>query len=250
MLRLPWYAFFCRETAAELRGIPLPMRVVRSADLHVGVRAGRRRVDARGIEAHHLTLVDGDVVIWKGIRMTSVARTWIDLAAVLTLSELVAAGDAVLWRKHPLSTRARLRYAVDAYSGRRGVADLRRALPLLTDRADSPPESELRVAILEAGLPAPEINAPVSSPDGAFVAQPDLSWRRYRTALEYEGDHHRVDRSQWFEDIRRINELQKIRWAGIRASASDYRDPRNLIEQLTASLFNGGWDGRRIRHWC
>ena len=248
MLRLPWYAFFTHQTAARVHGIPLPPRLT-EAGVHVGVAAGRRRIDALGVVPHHLALVPGDVVTTKQVRVTSVERTWVDLAVVLTLDELVAAGDFLLWRKDQRTTRSRLDAAVDRYSGRRGYRNLRIALSLLTDHADSPPESEIRVAVLRAGLPAPEINVPIIAPDGTRVARTDYSWRRYRAAMEYEGDHHRTDKRQWYEDIRRMNDLQAIKWTGIRAAAPDYADPRPLIERLKRVLRNGGWDGRLIRHW-
>ena len=68
-------------------------------------------------------------------------------------------------------------------------------------------------------------------------------------ALEYEGDHHRRDRTQWNEDIRRINALQLINWVAIRATSPDYRDPAELIHKLRIALMAGGWDGRRTRQW-
>lgn len=248
-LRLPWYAFFSHHTAAILLGIPLPQRLATRTDLHVGVATGRRRVSANGLTPHHLSLRPGDIVEHDGLRTTSVERTWVDLAAILSLGELVAAGDFLLWRHHPQTTHDRLVAAVNHYEGRRGLARLRVALGLLTDHADSPPESEIRVAILEAGLPAPEINVVIVSPTGRRIARTDLSWQKFRTAMEYEGDHHRTDRRQWHEDVRRMNALQSIDWSGIRATASDYHQPRLLIERLETALRKGGWNGRRERHW-
>lgn len=93
------------------------------------------------------------------------------------------------------------------------------------------------------------MNEPVRNSLGKFVATPDLSWRRFRVALEYEGDHHRRDRAQWSEDIRRINALQLINWIAIRAHAPDYRNPAGLIHKLRTALLAGGWDGRQTRHW-
>ena len=247
-LRMPSRAFYCGPTAAALLRIPLPpwWPVL---PLNVGVRTGERRVDAAGVRARHLTLDPDDVALLGGLRMTSPERTWCDLAGALTVAQLTGAGDFLLWRRRPLSSIAQLSEAVERYPGRRGIRNLRAALPLLCERADSAPESEIRIAILAAGLPAPDVNEPVYDSHGVFVAQPDLTWRSYRVALEYEGDHHRTDREQWNEDIRRINALQLIDWVAIRASSPDYRRPGALLVKLRTALMAGGWDGRPIRHW-
>lgn len=246
-LRMPPRSFFCGPTAAGLLRIPLPVGHP-WLPLHIGVRTGERRVEATGIRSHHLTLLEGDLAFSAGLALTSPERTWCDLAGSLTLPQLVGAGDFLLWRRNPASSLVRLETAVARFPGRRGPRMLRLALPLLSDRSDSPPESEIRIAILQAGLPAPDVNEPVRNAVGQFVATPDLSWRRFRVALEYEGDHHRRDRIQWAEDIRRINALQLINWIAIRAHSPDYRDPAGLIGRLRTALMAGGWDGRPIRH--
>lgn len=248
-LRMPPRSFFCGVTAAALQQIPLPGRLRADTAIHLGVPAGERRVDAVGISAHHLTVGNDDLRIRAGLRLTTPERTWCDLAAVLTLAELVAAGDSLLWWRQPVTTLERLVESVERYPGRRGIRNLRLAVTLLTDRSDSPPESEIRIAILAAGLPAPAINEPTTDARGRLVAQTDLSWPQYRTALEYEGDHHRIDKKQWFEDIRRVNDLQAIAWTVIRAVAQDYREPSALVDRLRRSLIRGGWDGKPIRHW-
>jgi hypothetical protein len=234
--RLPDRAFFFGITAARIWGMPLPRRVS-DDDIHVGVRAGTRRVEAAGIRAHHVTLADVDVIQRSGIQVTTVERTWCDLAASrLTLAELVAAGDFAIWRRHPLTTRRVLASTMQRNVGRRGIRTMRRALQLLTERSDSAPESELRVAIIEAGLPIPSVNARVTDVRGRFLAQPDLTWPAKKLALEYEGDHHRTDRTQWHRDLERYANLQEHGWIVIRANAADYRSPGPLLARLTRIL--------------
>lgn len=246
-LRLPDRAFYCGPTAAALHGIRLP---VQSPDkpLHVGVRSGERRVEALDIRAHQVTLTDRLQVV-EGVRVTSPERTWVDLAAMLDLGQLVAAGDSLIWWRHPLTTRDRLDGFVSGCPARHGVGRARIALTLLQSRSDSAPESELRIAILAAGLPEPAVNEPIRDSRGRALARTDLSWPEYRVALEYEGDHHRTEKGQWNEDIRRANELQRAGWIAIRASAPDYRDPRRVITLLRRVLTDAGWDGVPITHW-
>ena len=91
----------------------------------------------------------------------------------------------------------------------------------------------------DAGMPLPELNYLVHGRDGAFVARVDLAYPSRRLVLEYEGDHHRVERRQWHKDIRRQARLEDLGWRVIRVTASDLTDPTDLILRLTQVLKNG-----------
>ena len=234
--RMPPRAFYFGLTAAALHRLPLPIRFASETLLHVGVAAGQRRVDTFGVQAHHVGLSGSDVIELHGLRVTSVERTWCDLAtARLTIAELVAAGDRAIWRRAPRTTLARLQRNIDGYQGRRGSRLMRVAFGLLSDGADSAPESELRVAIIEAGFPAPAVNLPLETPSGERYS-PDLSWPELKIAIEYEGDHHRSDREQWNHDIRRFGALQDAGWWIYRATAEDYQSPHRLILWLAKRI--------------
>ncbi len=235
--RMPERAFLYGTTAALLHGLPLPPRLSRSVlPLHVGVPAGQRRVNARDIRAHHISINPVDVTALDGLRITSVERTWCDLAtAGLSLAELVAAGDAALWRRAPKTELVRIRAATARYEGRRGSRLIRDALPLLTARSDSPPESELRAAFILAGLPEPLPNRAIHH-RGKLVATPDLSWPEFLVLVEYEGEHHLTDARQWAYDIERYARLTELGWTVIRATAADYRDPASLIARVRRAL--------------
>lgn len=235
LTRMPRRAFYFGRTAAALHGLPLPSRYNAETHLHVGVTAGERRVDPLGVIPHHVRIDHTDIVTRAGLPVSSVARTWCDLAASgLQLGELVAVGDRIVWRRAPAATLDELRRAVSRYESRRGIRSLRNALPLLSERSDSAPESELRVAILLAGFPVPSVNLDVKV--GGRVVNPDLSWPDRGVAIEYEGDHHRTDRDQWHRDIRRDGGYAEGGWSLYRATAEDYRDPHSLLL----------WLGRRI----
>lgn len=234
--RMPARAFYTGRTAAALYGLPLPVRFSAETLLHVGVPAGDRRVAALGIVAHHLRIADDDVITHRSLRVTSLARTWCDLAtAGLSLAELVAAGDRTLSWRDPLLSPDQLRSAIYRYEGRRGARLMRTALALLSDRSDSAPESEVRVAIHEAGFPPPEVNVEVRLPSGETL-QPDMSWPEHKVAIDYEGEHHRVNRDQWNRDIRRFRLFEDAGWRNFRATADDYRSPHKLLIWLARHL--------------
>jgi hypothetical protein len=53
------------------------------------------------LDGHLLTFLPDEVVEYDGVRLTSPARTWLDLAALLTVDELVAAGDYLVCSHGP-----------------------------------------------------------------------------------------------------------------------------------------------------
>jgi hypothetical protein len=242
--RMPPRAFYFGRTAAALHELPLPKRFAAETALHVGVHAGDRRVDALGIVGHHVRIGSDDVVTHRSLRMTSVARTWCDLASSqLTLAELVAAGDRALWHRHATSTRDEIGACIRSYEGRRGALLMRQAFSLLTNKADSAPESEVRVAIISAGFPPPEVNVEIRLSTGETL-HPDLSWPEFKIAIDYEGDHHRVERDQWHQDIQRFRAFNDAAWRIYRATAEDYRDPQRILGWLARNLPPSAGPGR------
>lgn len=233
--RMPERAFYFGRTAAAIHGLPLPARFAAETHLHVGVASGARRVDALGIVPHHVRLDPVDITLREGLPISSVSRTWCDLAASgLRLSELVAAGDRIIWRRAPRGSVDELRHAMSRYASRRGVRLLRAAIDMLSDRSDSAPESELRIAIVLAGFPRPLVNAELEV--GGRHVSPDLSWPDHRVAIEYEGDHHRIKRDQSHRDIRRDGGYGDGGWSLYRGTADDYRSPHDLLLWLARRL--------------
>jgi hypothetical protein len=249
---MPTSSFYSHVTAARLWGIRLPTRLQNAGTLDVAVR-GSTLPEGKRIRGHRLQVDPIDVVAGanggSALRLTSLARTWCDLGALLTEEELVAAGDFVLWRKRPDSVRLSgpdLTAALDRFAGRRGRPRLIRSIPLLSDRSDSHPESVLRWQFAAAGLPRPEVNPEIRTASGELIAQPDLSYKKYKLAFDYEGDHHRTDEVQWGKDIARVPRLRQNGWAHRRASKADLHDSRGLISNLAGMLRERGWDGRTL----
>ncbi|MCP2029959.1 hypothetical protein L1277_000023 [Okibacterium sp. HSC-33S16] len=235
-LRMPHAAFFCGPTAALLHGIPLPYRLSADRRLHVGYPRRRRAIQVVGAIGHSYSIDPADVLTHSVGRLTTVERTWCDLARFLSLTHLVAAGDYLIRRRRPLTSMKRLARAVDACRGRRGAKNLRAALALLNDRAESPKESVLRVELVLAGLPTPELNVDVLDRHGTFIARVDMMFREHRLILEYEGIQHLLTADQWERDIQRTRQLEAEGWRVIRVTAADLRDPRTLIGLVHAHL--------------
>lgn len=239
-LRLPEHAVFTHATAALLHDLPLPRALQRRWALDVSVPSPHRATDLRGIRGHQLTRLVG-VTTPDGLRVTSVEHTWCDLAGMLRLRELVAVGDAIIDHRNPRSSCAGLADAAASFPGRRGRANLWAAIPLLSNHAESPAESMLRVELIRAGLPELHVNVDVFDDRGEFVARPDLRFVSYPVLIEYEGDHHRTDRAQWMKDIARARKLEALGFAAIRSVSRDLADPTDLITRVEMHLVRHGW---------
>jgi hypothetical protein len=236
--------FVSHASAAIIWGIPLPSRLESDERLHVAVSTEQRAPHGQGVIGHRLQLAPDDVTTHLGIRLTSLSRTWCDLATMLREEELVAAGDNLLWYRRPDAVRLsrdELRIAAAHHTGRRGRPTIRSSMPLLSDRADSYPESVMRVRMIRAGLPTPEVNLEVFDAQGHFVAMPDLSYPTYFLSFDYEGDHHRTDSLQWEKDIARVPRLENANWHHTRISKADLRNSRDFLERTRQLLFDRGW---------
>lgn len=246
-LVLPAEAAVSHESAAHLRRLPMPVGWSPGA-LHVSlpVPAGRPRV--AGVTGHEVEWADGDVVLLGGERVTSVARTWCDVAASgWELVDLVAYADAVLRRdarQEGRRARATLAARVDAWGSGRGVRRLRSALALCRARVDSPMETRLRLLLRDAGLPEPVVNLPVRDEDGTPVHTPDLSWPQLRYAIDYDGAHHfRPDSGDWRRghDIGRQEVLREMGWTLTVVTSHDLLQlPDLLLARVTRALRDRG----------
>ena len=226
-LVMPQDQFFSHIAAAVLWDLTLPPGLVlrcleRGIDVAV-IAPGRTPRGAR-VTGHNVKASYVSVRMYRGFRVTSPASTWACLAAeVVDTHELVAIGDSAV--REPmfgsgsgaLATPEEL--AAAASAGRRpGVTRLREALPLVRTRSLSRPESLLRLLLVSGGIPEPELNHPLRDHTGEIIAWGDLVYPRERVVVEFEGDHHRVDREQWTSDILRQERLERCGWLVVRVT--------------------------------
>lgn len=233
--RLSDQVFVCGPTAALLLGLPLPYRLSTPERLDLAVAAPARAPHAAGIVGRSVTIDDeDDVIVHGGIRLTSPVRTWLDLAATLPLADLVATGDHLLRASD--AGLAELEEAAARYPSRRGRGAIAAALPLLDHRAESPPESIVRVALVRGGVTGFEPNQEIRAANGSFLARADLCHRAARIVIEYQGDDHRVEVDRWRKDRARSNRLRAAGWTVIELTADDLRDLRAVVASVRAAL--------------
>ncbi|POH72790.1 hypothetical protein [Arthrobacter glacialis] len=239
-------------SAAQLWRIPLPPGPANDWRIHLAnppTVGAPRRVNVVG---HRLALADGEIWELDGVRLTSPARTWLDLAACLSLKDLVAAGDFLVCSHGPdfpvpreaMCRVAELVQVVARHHGGRGLRNARLALELIRVGADSPPETLMRLALVDAGLPEPELNVVVRDPAGRPLIWPDGAYRQYRISLQYDGGHHNTP-DQYLRDIRRLETSRALGWEEIRVSLDDLRgDKPAVVRKVADALRARGWRPR------
>ncbi|WP_395726139.1 endonuclease domain-containing protein [Nakamurella sp.] len=259
-LIVPPGAFFTHRTAARLWPLPLPALPTLPADepIHIGVMLPEHPPRRSDVVGHAISDPLAFTVRRDDHLLIDPATLFCQLGAVLKVEDLVAVGDALVLAPRratdsgdrPWLDLPTLRDRVERFRGR-GKARADRALQLVRPGAESRPESLVRLAILAAGLPEPELNVDVYSSSGIFVGRADLLYRRYRLAIEYDGDHHRVDSVQFDRDIGRLDDFAAAGWRVVRiAKRSFFGDREACIGRVRRALIDAGWRPGPIPHPC
>ncbi|WP_458107174.1 endonuclease domain-containing protein [Arthrobacter sp. R3-55] len=234
-------------TAALLWSMPLPLYLEEegaSGQIHVTRRQEIGRVKRRGVAGHRAPLLARDVRVLNGVQLTSPEWTWVDLSRHMGRSSLVAAGDFLLARENPLSSMEAIQEVIDRRPKVKGIRMAREILPLLRVGVDSPQESRLRLKIVDAGLPEPAVTQPVFDEHGRYISTPDLQYKEYKIAMEYEGDHHRSDPVQWGKDIERDDRLRAMGWIVLKFSDVQMKSGwANAERKVRDALVSRGWRG-------
>jgi hypothetical protein len=175
---------------------------------------------------------EDEIVIVDGVPVSSPTRTALDLGCWYPTTSGVAAIDA-LARATDIKA-ADVELLAQRYPGRRGIARARLAISLFDSGAQSPKETWLRLVLMQAGLPRPQTQIPVFDEFGSAIAYLDMGWEDVKVAVDYDGDHHRSDRSQYNWDIRRLERLQHRGWTLIRVVAGDR--PADIVRRVRTAL--------------
>lgn len=181
--------------------------------------------------------------------MTTPARTWLDLARTAGPWQLTLWADWLFnpvwggdWDRLPLSTPEQLRRLVARHRGKPGIRVARLAAGRARVGSESPRETELRLALVDAGLPEPSVNRWIIDPvTGERIHRGDLTYDELRIDLEYEGKHH-SEEGQVERDIARSERLQRADWLELRFSARHARNNwRPAIHKTREALIARGW---------
>jgi len=171
--------------------------------------------------------------------VTTPARTALDLGRRLPRDQAIPILDALC--QATKTTPQQILDCADEHQGQRGVKQVRAYVPLIDSGADSPPESHLRLLLLDDGLPRPTTQLPIRNEHGTRVALADMGWPEWRVALEYDGIHHFEDPHQRARDRDKANELQRLGWRLICVTADLlHRRPDQLLFWVQEALYANG----------
>ena len=229
----PPAAHASHTTAAVLYGIPVPA----DADVHVTVQDARFRRPRPGLRAHlreagSICRVVGD------IRVSDPAQLFVELASSLPFVEAVVAGDAMV-RLGLITLRELRAYCVKLRGKHSRTA--RRLVRYVREGVDSPMETRLRLLLVLAGLPEPEVNHLIRDEWGAVLRRLDLAYPALKLIIEFDGRQHIEREHQWEADIDRRESLDECGWRTlVVTSAGIYRDPTATVEKVRRALQSRG----------
>ncbi len=231
---LPADAAFGLGTAAALYGVT----EAEPAAIHVVLRPRSVLPQRSELTVHARRLLDEDVVERTGVRLTSGAQTYLDMASILWPPDLLALGDALM-RLGVLDAVGLARRLARA-DRVRGVVRARAWAPHLTGKAGSHRESRLRYWLLTSDLPAPVVQTPIYDRWARVVAHADLGYPEWKVALEYEGRQH-ADRDQFGRDVDRYSLMAADGWLVLRFAARHVDSPTVVVDRTRRALVSRGW---------
>ncbi|APX01058.1 hypothetical protein [Arthrobacter sp. QXT-31] len=216
--------------------------------IHIS-RPDRMAIPRRtGVFGHVGQFFDDEIVSVGGLLVTSRVRTWLDIARRMSVEELTVVADHLVRnprpefevRREPYATREQLADMLDRHKGTPGIRKARIALEMARVGADSAPETRLRLALEQAGLPEPELNVPTELRPGV-AREPDLGYPEYKVAVEYEGEGH-SEPGQIVRDIAREEDYSRAGWLPVRISKRHMQHyALSAVAKVRDALLSRGW---------
>lgn len=239
--RMPRGQVFSHVTAAALHGLPLPRRLD-AAPLHVSAFLPAQSPRAAGVVGHRLRIDSIDSGGLRGLPVVSILDAWGQCATLLSVDELIIAGDHIVGGRYPQKTLEQLVRAVESRAGVRGVRSLANATALIQPGSESPKETELRLLLVRAGLPEPELNGDVFGADGEFIGRGDMLYRAFKVLVEYDGSQHADDRRQFHRDVDRLEAFSINEWRIVRVLKEHMNGDRSdIVTRVRKALMSQGW---------
>ncbi|TFV59864.1 hypothetical protein E4P41_11125 [Geodermatophilus sp. DF01-2] len=219
----------CHSTAASLWGFD----VLGDATLHFLGPPSLVNRRLPGVQVHPSSLGADDAVLRNGVWCTPPARTACDVVRNTQPIDGLATLDAAL--RSRTCTPEQLAAAAAAQAGLREVARLRRLVPCASGLAASPMESRMRWRFIDADLPAPRPQVPLT--DGGRTHYLDMGWEDQLVGAEFDGLEAHMTREQLAADRDRHNWLTEHSWTLLHFTARDvYRRHLAMVGRTARAL--------------
>lgn len=229
---LPADAVVTGRSAAVVRGVPLAFP---TDPVEIVAPLGRRIAYRAGIDLRRTAITPDEYEPWAQGRIATPRRMALDLLLDRPLPKAVADLDAVLCaRLVDLSEITELVYG----RSDRGIVLARRAVELADARAESRPESEVRVWLNLAGLhPVPQYW--ITGPAGR-IARVDLAFPELKIAIEYDGQWREGQLWALNHDRARLNQVHALDWEVVFVTAPLLARPTRMITEIEAVVRHRG----------
>ncbi len=194
-------------------------------------RGSRPKSD--GILFHAAGLPPEHVAKLFGMRVTTAARTVVDLARASPFMAAVVAADAAL--RADKTTKAELTHVCDACGQWPGVTRAREVVRFSDGGAESVLESCARVVFRQLGLEPPELQVTIHG--DAFAFRVDFCWPRHRTIAEADGLAKYADRKDILEQFRRDRLLREAGYKVVHFTWRElFETPAAVVARVRAAF--------------
>lgn len=195
---------------------------------------GHRRASEPGLVIHRADSLSRDMVRHEGLQVTTVARTLVDVAAMIPPSALELGYESA--RRKGLVTDEEILEVLDRLGERRrGRAVLLRLLESVPAEAtESALETLAWQLFRELELPLPVRQMVIRNTKGAVVARPDFVYPDARLVVEADGKRFHSD---WYRDHRRQMILTRLGWLVYRLAWRDLRDRPGEVAAEIAEMY-------------
>ena len=204
-------------------------------DGRIEVTTPNNRRKRRGLHYFRSSVESFDRTEHRGVPVTTVARTLLDLGFVDSRRVPKALEQADVL--HLLDVRE-LRRLVDEHPRRPGTRAIRSALATVADWRGitrSELEERFRFVVVHAGLPAPATNCRVDL--GTLVIEADAVWRSARLIVELDGYAYHRTAAAFERDRARDRAALAAGWRVMRITWRQLAsDPRGVIRDLRCAL--------------
>lgn len=218
------------RTAAWLHGVDVLDHAGPAAvPIEICALRGRAATERSEVRGRNRDLAPTDLTTVDGLAVTTPLRTALDLGCILRRRDALGALDQ--FRRRFGISETDLRRGAVRYFRRRGVVQLRELIPLSDPRSESVRESWVRLALIDAGLPAPEPQYEIVD-GGVPLFRLDHAYPQGATAVEYDGAEFHDSPEQREQDARRRRWLRDHGWYVVVVRRGDFTSPR--LEQWLA----------------
>ncbi len=216
-------------SAGLLWGLPVPSRLL--TRVHVtrdGASGGTIRTS---LHRHVQPLGEWEITDLNGMRVTSLARTAIDLGCQVRRDEALAIMDAA-WRQLGGADELVERLALP--TGRRGIGAARWAIAHANPLAESPGESLSRYLMIVHQVKLPLLQYEVRDQNGRLIGQSDFAWPEHGVLGEFDGRvKYEQDVDAVMREKQRENRLRNLGWWVLRWTWADLADGEHFAGQIT-----------------